>query len=151
MLNSSVLLWEFVAALCAGTFSGAAIYINLVEHPARLECGPAAAVAEFGPSYRRAAVMQASLAAVGSLASFIAWWQGLGASLLVAGLLLSSVIPFTVFVMLPTNKRLFDPALDRTSHETIVLLHRWGRRHAVRSAASAVAFVVLLVDMAGII
>jgi hypothetical protein len=54
-----------MAMLCAGLFAGAAIYISLVEHPARLECGIELAVAEFGPSYRRAAVMQASLAAVG--------------------------------------------------------------------------------------
>jgi hypothetical protein len=57
------MLFELVATLCAGLFAGAAIYITLVEHPARLECGTDLAVTEFGPSYRRAAIMQASLAA----------------------------------------------------------------------------------------
>jgi hypothetical protein len=28
-------LLEMIATLCAGVFSGAAIYVNLVEHPAR--------------------------------------------------------------------------------------------------------------------
>jgi len=55
------MLYEFVAALCSGIFAGAAVYINLVEHPARLECGLARAVAEFRPSYRRATVMHRSL------------------------------------------------------------------------------------------
>ena len=127
------MLYEVVAALCSGIFAGAAIYINLAEHPARLECGPAAAVMEFRPSYRRAAVMQASLAAVGSLAAVIGWWQGGGAPLLIAGLLFGSVIPFTLLVILPTNKRLLDPALDTGSREAAVLLQRWGHLHAVRS------------------
>jgi hypothetical protein len=43
-----------VAALCAGVFAGAVIYINAVEHPARLSCGAELAVREFAPSYHRA-------------------------------------------------------------------------------------------------
>jgi hypothetical protein len=56
-------MWVFiVATVSAGLFSGAAIYINAVEHPARLSCGTELAVREFAPSYRRATAMQASLA-----------------------------------------------------------------------------------------
>src|SRR3712207_6387353 len=137
------MLAELIATLCAGLFAGAAIYITLVEHPARLECGTALAAAEFGPSYRRATVMQASLAAVGLLAAIAAWLRGAGPAVLLGGVLLGLVIPFTLIVILPTNKRLLDPKLDRSSPEAATLLHRWGRLHAVRSVASAVAFVVL--------
>lgn len=142
------MLWGLVATLCAGLFAGAAVYITLVEHPARLECGTAAAVAEFGPSYRRATVMQAALAACGTLSAVTGWWLGYGAPLLTAGLLLGSVIPFTLLVILPTNKRLLDPALDRNSPEAALLLRRWGWLHLVRSVTSGIAFVVLLVHMA---
>jgi hypothetical protein len=69
------MLLELIATLCAGLFGGAAIYITLVEHPARLECGTALAISEFGPSYRRATVMQASLAALGLVASVGAWLE----------------------------------------------------------------------------
>jgi hypothetical protein len=55
-------LSEVLATVLAGLFAGAAVYINVAEHPARLECGVALAATVFGPSYRRAAVMQASLA-----------------------------------------------------------------------------------------
>jgi len=51
---------SLLATVCAGLFSGAAIYVNLVEHPARLSCGTELAVKD--PSYRRCTVMQASLA-----------------------------------------------------------------------------------------
>ena len=134
---------ELIALLCAGLFAGAAVYITLVEHPARIECGPAVALAEFRPSYRRAAAMQASLAAVGLLAAVGAWALGPGVPVLAAGLLLGAVIPFTLLVVLPTNKRLLDPALDPHSAEAASLLARWGRLHAVRSVASVVAFVLL--------
>jgi hypothetical protein len=36
---------QILATLAAGLFTGAAIYINLVEHPARMACGTAAALA----------------------------------------------------------------------------------------------------------
>jgi uncharacterized membrane protein len=138
------MLFELLATLCAGLFAGAAIYITFVEHPARLECGTELAATEFGPSYRRATLMQASLAAVGLLAAITAWAQGRGLALLIGGLLLGLVIPFTLVVILPTNRRLLDPGLDRGSTEAARLLARWGQLHAVRTVASALAFGVLV-------
>jgi hypothetical protein len=138
---------QLIAVLCTGLFAGAAIYITLVEHPARLECGTALALTEFRPSYRRAAVLQATLAAVGCLAAVGAWIQGQGALVLVAGLLLGAVIPFTLVAVLPTNKRLLDPRLDQTSAEAAALLARWGKLHALRSAVSGVAFLLLGFDL----
>ena len=137
------MLLELVATICAGLFAGAAVYITLVEHPARLECGTALAVTEFGPSYRRATIMQAGLAALGLLAAVAAWARGSGWPALASGVLLGAVIPFTLVVILPTNKRLLDPRLDPASAEAAALLERWGRLHAVRSVASGIAFVLL--------
>jgi hypothetical protein len=42
-----------VATVCSGLFAGAAIYINAVEHPARLSCGTELPVREFAPSGER--------------------------------------------------------------------------------------------------
>jgi hypothetical protein len=44
---------QFLATLCGTLFAGAAIYINLVEHPARMGLGTKAAAAEWAPSYTR--------------------------------------------------------------------------------------------------
>lgn len=137
---------QIVATAATGIFSGAAIYINVAEHPARMECGVALAATVFGPSYRRAARMQAALALVGAVAALLAWRLGAGGSWLSSGLLIFIVVPFTLIGIMPTNKRLLDPALERESTEAQDLLVRWGRLHAVRSVSSALAFIIMLVS-----
>jgi hypothetical protein len=62
----------------------------------------------------------------------------------VAGVLQVSVIPFTLIVILQTNKQLLNLALDRRSAQTAQLLARWGRLHAVRSVLSATALLLFL-------
>jgi hypothetical protein len=135
---------EFIAVLTCSLFTGAAVYITFIEHPARMQCGVELAATEFVPSYRRATVMQASCAAVGLLASFAAWLAGSGFWWLVAGVLLGSVIPFTLIVILPTNKRLLSPELDRRSAEAERLLARWDSLHTVRSMLSTTALLLFL-------
>src|SRR5215469_3127316 len=135
---------EFVAVLACALFSGAAVNITFVEHPARMQCGMELAATEFAPSYRRATVMQATCAAVGLLSSVAAWLAGATIWWLIAGLLLGSVIPFTLILILPTNKRLLDPTLDKRSAEAERLLARWGRLHAVRSVLSGLALLLFL-------
>jgi hypothetical protein len=135
---------EFVAVLACGLFAGAAIYVSLAEHPARMECGVELAATEFAPSYRRASILQAILAAVGLVSSIVVWVAGATFWWIVAGALLGSVIPFTLIVILPTNKRLLSPGLDRRSAETERLLARWGTLHAVRSVVSGLALLLFL-------
>jgi len=138
------LLAEFVSVLACALFTGAAVYISLVEHPARMECGVEIAATEFPPSYRRATILQASLAALGFVASITAWLAGATFWWVVAGALLGSVIPFTLLVILPTNKQLLSRELNRGSDEAGRLLARWGRLHAVRSVLSGLALVLYL-------
>ena len=130
--------------LSCGLFAGAAVYINLVEHPARMECGTELAATEFGPSYHRAAIMQASLAVLGFVASIAAWLAERNWGLLLGGVLLVAVVPFTLVVILPTNKKLLDPALDKGSEQARQLLLRWGRLHAVRSILSMLSLLIFL-------
>jgi Domain of unknown function (DUF1772) len=135
---------EFVAVLACGLFTGAAVYVSLVEHPARIECGVEIAAAEFSTSYPRGSVMQAILAAVSLLSSIAAWLAGATFWWPIAGVLQGSVIPFTLIVILPTNKRLLSPTLDRRSAQTERLLARWAALHAVRSVLSALALLLFL-------
>jgi len=138
------LVAETIALVATALFAGAAVYVSLVEHPARESCGPALALAEFGPSYRRAAIMQGGLALVGGVAGIVRWATLGGPGWLAGGLLLAAMIPYTVIVIRPTNDRLLDPALGARPAEATALLCRWGRLHSVRTLVSCVALGVLL-------
>jgi hypothetical protein len=135
---------QLIATLCAAIFAGAALYINLVEHPARMSLGVAAALAEWRPAYQRATMMQAPLAIIGLIAGVTAWAMGAGAMWLVGALLLGTVVPFTLLVTFPTNRQLLDPAVSTDLTRARVLLDRWNRLHAVRSALGVAALLVFL-------
>jgi hypothetical protein len=135
---------EFVAVLSCSLFTGASFYISFVEHPARTQCGVEIAATQFAPSYRRATVMQATCAALGLLSSVAAWLTGATFWWLVGGIMLGAVIPFTLIVILPTNKQLLSPTLDRRSAPTGQLLALWGKLHAVRSVLSGLALLLFL-------
>jgi hypothetical protein len=51
MLGGMTELASFIAVLGSSLFAGAALYISLVEHPARLACGTELAVTQWAPSY----------------------------------------------------------------------------------------------------
>ena len=135
---------KILATLACGIFAGAALYVSLVEQPARLSCGIASAMAEWKPSYKRGTAMQASLAVAGSLFALTSWLIGKDSAWLLGGLLLLAVIPFTLIVIFPVNKRLESSDLDVSSQAAEQLLRRWGALHAVRGALSLVAFLIFL-------
>jgi hypothetical protein len=138
------MITEIVATFATGVFAGAALYINIVEQPARLQCGIEAAVTQWRPSYKRATLMQAPLAVIGFLGALGSWWAGGGWAWLAGGILIFAVVPFTLLVILPTNQRLQSEHLDISSAEAVRLLRWWGRLHAFRTVLSFAAFVVLL-------
>jgi len=138
---------QFMAIFSCLLFSGAAVYITLVEHPARMECGTMIAATEFTPSYKRATIMQLALALVATFASILSWVFGGGVLWLLGTALIVAVIPFTFALIMPINKVLLDPKIDRGSDSTHHLLVEWGRLHAVRTALSLAASVVFLVSV----
>jgi hypothetical protein len=133
-----------LATLATALFAGAATYVMLVEHPARMARPTEAAIAEWRSSYARAVPMQASLAVAGTLLGIAAGMAGEGLVWIVAGFVLSAVVPFTLIVMWSTNKRLEDPRLALSSAEARDLLARWGRLHAVRTAIGLAALLAML-------
>ena len=62
-------LCELIATACATLFAGASLYINVAEHPGRMNSSTEAAVAQWAPSYKRATLMQAPLAVVSCVAA----------------------------------------------------------------------------------
>ena len=73
-----------------------------------MQCGTSLAVTEFAPSYKRAAMMQASLAAAGFLSGTAAWWVGAHILWAAGGVSLGAVITLKLIVIAPTNNQLLD-------------------------------------------
>jgi len=138
---------EFFATFASAIFAGAAVYINLVEHPARMSCGTELAATQWAPSYQRATFMQVPLAAISFICSLVAWLSGSNILWLVGGLLQIMVVPFTLIVIMPTNHRLESPTLDKRSEETQRLLQRWNWLHGVRTLLSVAALVIFLLNI----
>ena len=133
-----------VAVLACALFSGAAIYINLVEHPARLSCGTEIAARQWAPRYKRATAMQASLAIVAGLSGLLRWLQSGDTLWLSGAVAILAVVPVTLFVIFPTNKRLLEAGRDLASNETRALLVTWGRLHAIRSGLSLIGATLFI-------
>jgi hypothetical protein len=135
---------DLLALVTASIFFGAAVYINIAEHPARLGLSDAAALAEWRPAYRRGSAMQAPIAVVSALLGAAAWWTtgdplwALGAVIMLANW------PYTLVAIMPTN-HLLEATASGGDRDTRERLTRWGHLHAVRSALSGIATLIYLV------
>jgi hypothetical protein len=139
-----LVLLKFIATFAAAIFAGAALYINIAEHPARMEIDTRFAAAQWAPSYRRATWMQAPLALLSLLAGIGAWLLGGGFGWAIAALLIGTVVPFTFIGIMPTNRALLAPDRDLGSPETRTLLEHWAKLHAVRTLLSVTATVLYI-------
>jgi hypothetical protein len=123
-----------LAIVIAAAFSGAALYVGVVEQPARLGLDDRALLAEWKPSYKRGTAMQAPLAVLGFALGLLAWWHAARWPWLLGALLMIANWPYTFLVIMPTNNRLM--ALDAADPGPTCrpLIAHWGRLHAVRTA-----------------
>jgi hypothetical protein len=134
---------ETLAMLSGGLFAGGALYVSLVEQPARMGLGPRAAMEQFRSSYRRAAPWQAATAVICALSGVLASIRGASWSWAIGALLIGLAVPFTLIVIRPTTHRLLrHEAAGEVDAQTLLI--RWARLHWIRSALGAAGLVVLI-------
>jgi hypothetical protein len=133
-----------LALTIAAVFTGAAIYVNAAEQPARLQLDNRSLLAEWKLSYRRGYVMQASLAIVGGFFGLVAYLSALEWRWLLGAIVLLANWPYTIFMIMPTNRRLMDTPPEAATTETRRMLERWGALHAGRSALGLLATLIFL-------
>jgi Domain of unknown function (DUF1772) len=139
-----LIILKFTATFTAALFAGAALYINVAEHPARMMLDNRNAAAQWAPSYRRATWMQAPLAAISLAAGIASWLLGGGLGWGIAAILMGAIVPFTLFGIMPTNRALLAPDRDLVAAETRTLLEHWAKLHLVRTALSVAATILYL-------
>jgi hypothetical protein len=130
-----------LALVAAAIFTGAAFYVNVVEQPARLSLDDRALLAEWKPSYRLGAAMQAPLALIGFLMGMLAWWHGAHLGFLIGAILIVAPWPWTLIVIKPTNDALLATAFDQAGPSTRALIVKWGTMHAVRTVLGELATI----------
>lgn len=135
-------LISIAALVFAALFTGAAGYISLVEHPARLQLDDAPLLAQWRPSYDRALPLQSGLAIAGGAAGLGAWYVSSEWLWVAGSMTLLANWPFTLLAIMPTNKRLKTIAPNQAGPESHELLLRWGKLHTVRSVLGSAATIL---------
>jgi hypothetical protein len=133
-----------LALIAAALFTGAAIYINVAEQPARLNLGDGALPTEWKSAYKRGFAMQAPLALVGSLLGLLAWWQTSDRRWLLGAVVLLANWPYTLFAIMPTNNQLKAINSAAAGSKSRMLIEKWGTLHAVRSVLGFAATLIFL-------
>jgi hypothetical protein len=136
-----------LATIVAALFTGAAVYVNVAEQPARLVLREEAMLLQWQRSYKRAAVMQAGLAMIGGLLGLVAFFVAGGRQWLLGAIVLLSAWPYTLVVIKPTNDALNASQPQSAGVETRQLVQTWGRLHAGRSGIGVVATSLYLLAL----
>jgi hypothetical protein len=133
-----------LALIIAAVFTGAAIYINVAEQPARLSLDDRSLLAEWKPSYKRGFAMQATLAVLGAGLAIIAYVAAGDWRWLVGSAVLLANWPYTFLGIMPTNNALMAIQPDAAGAEARRLIEKRGGLHAGRSALGAAATLIFL-------
>jgi Domain of unknown function (DUF1772) len=138
-----------IAALVFATlFAGAALYISMVEHPARLGLNDGSLLMQWQPSYKRALPIQSGLAIMGGAAGLIVGYLSADWRWYAGSILLLANWPFTLLVIMPINKRLMAMQEAEAGAGSRAMLVQWGKLHDVRSALGAAAALLFASGLA---
>jgi hypothetical protein len=137
-------MFGIFAIVAASLFAGVAIYVSVVEHPARMTLPDAAALQQWQESYPRAALMQGSLALIGFVLGILEWMVTGRIEWLFGALLLVANWPVTYFWIMPTNRALQAREPETPGVNVRSDLEKWAQLHLIRTGLGSLAALVFI-------
>ncbi|XP_061179117.1 uncharacterized protein LOC133187734 [Saccostrea echinata] len=142
----------YAAIGCSAYFSGAALYINMVQVPTMFAVAPdtKTLLKEWRETFTRARVIQGGLAVLGTASGLTVYYftdRGQYRYLWLAGALtLLSGMPWTKLVMMPDINKLKEEDILERKGETWIRekIARWNRLHGFRTITSGLAFNLMM-------
>ena len=138
------MLAGLVSLTLAAAFCGAASYINMAEHPARMLLDDRNALAQWGPSYDRAFNFQGGLAVLSGGAGLLQGWLSSGWHWAIGAALMLANWPYTLAAILPLNHKLKAITPEAAGPGSRAMLVRWNILHRNRSFLSGFAVLAYL-------
>lgn len=143
----AIKLLKLTSTVGTGIIAGGAIYINIVEHPARMELDDSQSLhRQWRESFDRAKLLMAGtslLPIVGGIAAF-AIDQTKGKPWLITAIMLAFNVPYTAIAMKP---KVIDPiyeyevALKKPPGEIRDTVAKWNSFHKVRTVVDISALI----------
>lgn len=137
------MLSGLLALACSAAFCGAALYLNMVEQPARLALDDRALLSEWRPSDRRGFALLATLALISAIFALAAYFESHDLRWLIGALIQIASWPYTYFAIVPvTNRILMLPGTDVAAARDLV--RSWGLLEIGQTAIGLAAAIVFV-------
>lgn len=133
-----------LALAAAGAFTGASLYVNYVEQPARLALSDDALIKEWEPSDHRGFIVLAGFAALAALFGFIAFRELDDIRWIAGALVMLASWPYTYLAIVPLNNRILAYIDADAAHEARRVIDLWGRLELGQTAIGVLAIGIFV-------
>jgi hypothetical protein len=137
-MTSGSLALAFAAAL-----TGAALYVNWVEQPARMALDDQAILSEWGPSDQRGVALLLALALISALLGLSAYHATNDVRWALGAIFVILTWPYAFFVMAPMNNQILTLA-PRDVGAARALVRQWGLLEYGQTGLGVVASAIFL-------
>jgi hypothetical protein len=133
-----------LALAAAGALTGASLYLNYVEQPARLKLSDDALIKEWEPSDHRGFIVLAGFAILAGLFGFICYRELNDIRWLLGALIALGSLPYTYLAIVPLNDRILALIGAEGAHEAREVIRLWGLLELGQTAIGVAAILTFV-------
>jgi len=133
-----------LALAVAGAFTGASLYVNLVEQPARLKLDDKALLEEWETSDHRGFALLAGLSLVSAILGFIDYKTSDDVRWLAGAAVIIAAWPFMFYAVVPLNNRILALIGAEDRGDARKAIEHWGVLEIALTALGALAVALFV-------